>query len=47
VGNATEPAAARMAFGPSPVNDLTLWASLFVGLALLVTSVGIGIRRRP
>jgi hypothetical protein len=47
VGNAIEPAAARMVFGPPPHNDLALWASLFAGIAFLVTSVGIGIRRRP
>jgi hypothetical protein len=47
VGNATEPAAARMAFGPPPLGNLTLGASLFAGIAFLVTSVGIGIRRRP
>jgi hypothetical protein len=43
---ATEPAA-HTAFGPSPLGDLPLWANLFAGIAVLVTSVGLSTRRRP
>jgi hypothetical protein len=43
---ATEPAAARLAFRPRPLGDPSLWVSLFAGVAVLVTSVGLGTRRR-
>jgi hypothetical protein len=43
---AAQPAAARMAFGPQPVNDLALWAALFSGVAILVASIGFTTRRR-
>jgi hypothetical protein len=43
---AAEPAAARLVFGAQPPTDLTLWAGLFSGIAVLVASLGITTRRR-
>ena len=42
----TDTAASRQALGPQPTSDLAMWAGLFAGLALLVTSVLLTTRRR-
>jgi hypothetical protein len=44
--DASEPTAARMAFGSQPSTDPVMWAGLFSGIALLVASIGITTRRR-
>jgi hypothetical protein len=44
--DSTETAAARQAFGPQPVSDLAIWAGVVAGIALLLASVGVGLRRR-
>jgi hypothetical protein len=42
----SEPAAAKMEFGPQPPSGLALWFGLFSGIAVLVASIGITTRRR-
>jgi hypothetical protein len=42
----SEPAAAKMEFGSQPPSSLALWFGLFSGIAVLVASVAITIRRR-
>jgi hypothetical protein len=44
--DSTETAADYQAFGSQPVSDLAIWAGVVAGVALLLASVGVGLRRR-
>jgi hypothetical protein len=44
--DSTETAADYRAFDSQPVSDLAIWAGVVAGVALLLASVGVGLRRR-
>jgi hypothetical protein len=44
--DSTETAADYQAFGSEPMSDLAIWAGVVAGIALLLASVGVGLRRR-